>query len=294
MREYFSYSEMSGEDFRALQLIELDTLLYFDDFCKAHNLRYYLAGGTLIGAVRHNGFIPWDEDIDIHMPRPDYRRLPKLWNQFADTDHYTLCITDRDKNFRHNVYAISDNYTTLVEKRTVDDDIPQGIRMDILPFDGVPDNKLKASIQFFWAIIFDVFNVQRLPENQGGRFMRAVVRLMLGLVRCPKSRYKLWTYAEQQMSKYDFDKSKWVRELAAPYRSMKFKYPRKEFTDEVYLDFEGHKLPAHHYYELYLENVYPGFMELPPVEKRVQKTNAIYINLDEGYKKFKGLYYCKG
>ena len=78
MKEYFNISDMSKEEFRRLQLKVLDTLLYFDAFCKEHHLRYYLAGGTLIGALRGGGFIPWDEDIDVHMPRPDYEKLPKL------------------------------------------------------------------------------------------------------------------------------------------------------------------------------------------------------------------------
>lgn len=293
MREFFGYEQMSKEDFRALQLLELDTLHYFDNFCKEHHLRYYLAGGTLIGALRHKGFIPWDEDVDLHMPRPDYEKLPGLWDKYADKEHYTLCVTDEKKNYRHNVYAISDNHTTLIEERTVNDDIPQGIRMDILPFDGVPDNRLKAAIQFFWAIIFDVFNVQRLPENQGGKAMRMGVKFMLGVIRTPKARYKTWMYAKKQMSKYDFETSPWVRELAAPFRSMIFKYPRKDFTDEVLLPFEDGMFPAQHHYKMYLDNVYPNYMTLPPVEKRVQKTRATYINLDQSYKEYKGKHYCK-
>lgn len=285
---------MPKEEFRRLQMIELKMLLYFDDFCKQHNLRYYMAGGTLIGAIRHQGFIPWDEDIDVHMPRPDYDRLPSLWKEFANTQKYTLCVTDKEKNFRHHVYAISDNETTLIEERTVNDDIPQGVRMDILPYDGVPGNRLKAAIQFFWAIVFSIYNVQRLPENQGGRLMRLCVGLALKLVRKPETRYKIWAYAQKKMSQYDFDGScPWVRELASPLRSMKFKYPRKDFDVPVYFVFEKHSIPAHHYYKQYLDNVYPGYMELPPEDKRTQKTKAVFIDLDTGYEAYKGIYYCK-
>lgn len=293
MSGFFGYKEMSPEDFRKLQLVELDTLLYFDEFCKRHNLRYYLAGGTLIGAVRHKGFIPWDEDIDIHMPRPDYRRLPELWEKDADTEHYSLCVTDEKKNFRHHAYAISDNYTTLIEERTINDDIPQGIRLDILPFDGVPKNKVKALIQRFWAIIFSIYNVQRLPENQGGKLMRTAVKVALGVVKNPKRRYKIWKYAEKKFTKYDFETSPYVREFICPLRSTKFLYPRKDFDKPVYLEFEGHMLPAQHYYKQYLEQVYPGYMNLPPVEKRKQKTNAVFIDIEKGYVNYKGVYYCK-
>lgn len=293
MREYFGYSQMSDEAFRELQLIELDILLYFDGFCKEQGLRYYLAGGTLIGAVRHKGFIPWDEDIDIHMPRPDYDALPILWEKYADIEHYTLCITNREKNYRHHVYAITDNHTTLVEERTIDDDIAQGIRMDILPFDGVPSNKLLSGIQLFWAVVFSVYNVQRLPENQGGFFMKVVVKIMLSIVKNDELRFRIWNYAEKQMSRYPFDSSRWIRELASPFRSILFKYPGEKFTDVEYLEFEGHMLPVQHYYRMYLDNVYPDYMVIPPKEKQKQKTRAVYINLDKGYECFRGIYYCK-
>lgn len=292
MREFNSFEEMSKEDFRAMQMKVLDILIYFDKFCKENNLRYYISGGTLIGAVRHKGFIPWDEDIDVHMPRPDYNKLSELWNKKANTEKYSLCMTTLEYNTRQHAYMIMDNETTLIEERTVNDDIPQGIKFDVMPYDGTPKSNFKANIQFFWASVFSIYNVQRLPENQGGKLMRLGVKLALGLVRNPKRRYKIWKYAEQQMSKYDFETSPWVRELIAPMKSMLIKYPRKKFTDVIYLEFEGHKFPAHHYSKAYLRKVYHNYMELPPIESRTQKVKAVYINLDCGYKNYKGIKYC--
>ena len=293
MSGYHGYKEMPSDEFRRLQLKELDTLLYFDAFCKKHGLRYYLAGGTLIGAVRHKGFIPWDEDVDIHMPRPDYNKLAELWKNDADTKRYTLCITDEKHNFRHHAYALSDNDTTLIEERTINDDIPQGIRMDILPFDGVPSGLIRSLIQRFWAIVFSIYNVQRLPENQGGKMMRFAVGFALKVVKSPSARYKIWKYAEKQFTKYDFETSPYVREFICPLRSTKFVYLRKNFDKPVMLEFEGHMLPAQHYYKRYLNKVYPNYMELPPVEKRIQKTNAVFIDIDKSYKYYKGIEYCK-
>lgn len=292
MREFHSFDEMNKEDFRALQGISLNILLYFNDFCKQHNLRFYLAGGTLIGAVRHKGFIPWDEDIDVHMPRPDYDRLINLWNNYADTERYSLCVTDKKHNYRHHAYSICDNNTTLIERRNINDDIAQGIKIDILPFDGVPKSKIRQWIQFFWAIIFAIYNVQRLPENQGGFIMRCVVWISLKLIR-KSTRYKIWKYAQKQMSKYDFDESEYVRELVAPLRSMMFIYPRDKFTDAFWVEFEEHQMPAQHYYEEYLERVYKDYMNLPPKDKQHPKGDVVYINLDKSYKEYRGIYYCK-
>lgn len=292
MREFNSFSEMNATDFREMQMIELKMLLYFNDFCKKYKLRYFLSGGTLIGAVRHKGFVPWDEDIDVHMPRPDYERLPKLWEKYADNKKYSLCITTLEHNTRQHAYMICDNDTTMIEERTINDDVPQGIRMDIMPYDGRPNSEFAAKIQFFWAAVFSIYNVQRLPENQGGFLMRCGVRFALWIIKKPETRYKVWNYAKSQMSKYDFEKSPWVREMICPMRSAQFKYPRQNFTNAYMLEFEGHLFPAHYYYKDYLKNVYGNYMELPPKNQRVQKIKAVYINLDKGYNFYKGIKYC--
>lgn len=293
MREFNSFGEMNKEDFRALQMKSLDILLYFDFFCKKYNLRYYLAGGTLLGAIRHKGFIPWDEDIDVHMPRPDYEKITKLWPQFADTEKYTFCRTDFKNNFHHCASSIIDNDTTYVMKRNQCEDIPQGILIDIIPIDGCPRSKIRQCIQVFWAILFAIYNVQRLPENQGGKGMRIGTQIALEIIHKPLWRYKIWKRAEKEMSKYDFDTSYYVKELIAPLKSMKYCYLREHFTDVSLVNFENHVFPSHYYSKEYLKNAYGNYMKLPPPEKRIPKGNAVYLNLDMGYKQFKGIYYCK-
>ena len=79
---------------KELQDKMLEMLLFFDNFCKENGLRYYLCGGGLIGAIRHHGFIPWDDDIDLFMPREDYERLALSWPQKVDHEKYLYCRTD--------------------------------------------------------------------------------------------------------------------------------------------------------------------------------------------------------
>ena len=283
---------LNENNIRNLQLKELEILIYFSEFCEANGLRFYLAGGTLLGAVRHKGFIPWDDDVDIHMPRPDYDKLPELWEARADTRKYTLGITTLEKNYRHHAYTIVDNETTYIEKRNVYDDIAQGVKIDVIPLDGAPEGKIRQKLQLLWAELFAIYNVQRLPESQRSRIMRAGVRIALFLVKSPKLRYKIWTKAEREMKRFDFDSSPYIKELVASFRTMHCLYPRKSFTETKWLEFEGKLMPAHFYYEEYLRNVYYEYMDLPPIEQRKPKSDVVFIDLENGYKKYKGIYYC--
>ena len=105
---------MSTSMTKEIQEKELNMLLYFKEFCNKHNLRFYLCGGGLIGAIRHNGFIPWDDDLDLFMPRPDYEKLAKLWPKYADTERFTYCRTDRDHIYHDAGASIRDNNTTFI------------------------------------------------------------------------------------------------------------------------------------------------------------------------------------
>lgn len=292
MREFHSYDEMSKDDFRALQLKELEILVYFAKFCEDHGLRFFLAGGTLLGAIRHKGFIPWDDDIDVFMPRPDYRKLPELWEKFARTEKYVLCMTTETENYRHHAFSISDVDTTMIEKRNIHDDIVLGIKIDVIPLDAAPKDAFAQKIQLFWAVLYAIYNVQRMPENQGGFLMRNIIRLMLAAVPSLHYRYKIWKFAEKKMCKYNFETAPYFKELIASFRTMHCLYPKDDFDKPVMVDFEGHQFPAFHYYVMYLKNAYGNYMQLPPEDKRVPKGNIAYINLDEGYKKFKGQYYA--
>ena len=126
-------NDMSLDEIKEIELNILDT---FVKFCKENNLRYYLAYGTLLGAVRHKDFIPWDDDIDVFMPREDFERLAVLWPKYADTDRYSFCRTNKEVNYHHAAASIRDNNTTFIMRHSKDDDINHGLILDIIPLDG--------------------------------------------------------------------------------------------------------------------------------------------------------------
>ena len=96
-QKLISVKDFTPEELRKWQMKLLEILVYFRDFCDSHNLRFYLAGGTSIGAVRHHGFIPWDDDIDVQMPRDDYEKLLKIWDKEADTSRFVCEYPTKEK-----------------------------------------------------------------------------------------------------------------------------------------------------------------------------------------------------
>ena len=121
-----------------IKKIELDILIYIDSLCKQNHLRYFLCGGTLLGAIRHKGFIPWDDDIDISMPRPDYDKLISL---IGSNSSY-MVLTPANCDFYYNFAKVVDTRTTLCEI----DNTPiknMGVYIDIFPLEGMPDNDIE-------------------------------------------------------------------------------------------------------------------------------------------------------
>ncbi len=292
-QEYFSMEELGEEGLRKLQVRCLEILVYFKKICDENKLTFYLAGGTAIGALRHKGFIPWDDDIDVFMPRPDYEKLTKIWSEVADTSKYVFIRSNREHNYHHHAASIVDVNTTWIEERNVNNDVPQGVMMDVIPLDGCPDSKVRRFFQLYNAFKFAVFNVQRLPENKNKKVYYAT-KVVLGIFRSKRLSDAIWISAEKRMTRYDFYMNKNITELIGEVYGMLEKHPVEDFSTTVDVDFEGYKMPLMKGYDAYLKSVFGDYMQMPPVEKRVSKTRLIYGNFEEPFSKFKGVYYLKG
>lgn len=291
MRQIFNVKTMSTDETKQMQRKLLDILLYFSNFCNQHNLMFYLCGGCLIGAIRHKGFIPWDDDIDIFMPRADYERFAVLWEKYGDKDKYTYCRTNRSNNYHHHAASLRDNNTTFINSHSVNEDICHGLALEFGPIDGCPSSNIKRYIQLFYAMIFALFNAQRLPDNKG-KFFRVMAGIIYKLAPSKEMRYRIWKYSEKQMSKYKWEDCDYVVELIGNLNGMILKHPKSDFDHVVYKEFEGYEMPVMAGYDKYLRKIFGNYMELPPVDQRVAKHNTVYINLEKSYKEFKGIYYC--
>lgn len=274
----------------ALQQKSLEILKYFQGICREQNLRYWVGGGTCIGALRHQGFIPWDDDIDIFMPRPDYERLYAIWNEVADTEHYALCRTDREHNNHQTDMQLVDLRTTFINRHSVNEDIKHGVSVDIMPFEGCPEGKFARAMQIYHSVVYSVFNVQRLPDHQG-KLLRFATKILLSLVPNPERRYRLWSKHEKKMAQYDFDSARTVKETITSMRALFYPYPREYFeTKEVPFEDITVNIPVGA--DAYLRRIFGDYMQLPPEEDRVAKHDVVYANLNVPFEEFRGVYYC--
>lgn len=284
--------QIPKEDLRSLQLKSLDLLLYFKKICDENGLKFFLCGGCCIGAVRHKGFIPWDDDIDVFMFRDDYEKLETIWNQKADTKNHLYSRTSKDEFTRLQFATISDENTTFIKQRQSDLDISHGIRIDIFPLDGCPKSRIKRKIQIFWALIYSMFIVGE-PHISRGKLLKAISSIMLFAFKTPRSRYRIWRFAQRQMSKYKIEHCDNVTELCAWYQYMVNEYPKSAFISAEYLNFEGHELPLPIGYDTYLTMAFGDYNMLPPKEKQVAKHDVIWYDLNQSYQQYKGKYYCQ-
>lgn len=272
--------KLTPEELRKLQLCELEALEYFDNFCRSHGLTYYLCGGCLIGAVRHKGFIPWDDDTDVLMPRPDYEKFLELYRKESPSERFVLVDDNDPESFSGNIFAVlMDTNHTMVKEYQQDMDIPHGIPLDIFPVDGLANRKFARYMQYFWTMVYSLFRSQTVPKNQGG-LLKIGSKILMRLFRRRKTRYKIWRFAQRRMTRYNFDDSENVAELCAGFYFMKKVYPKDLiYSGTTEVEFEGKKFLAMKGYDEYLKIPFGNYMELPAKEERVPHHDIVELKL---------------
>lgn len=289
-KKFYEMELSNGVTLRQLQMKLLEIFIYFRMICEKNNLTYWCGGGTMLGAVRHKGFIPWDDDLDVFLPREDYEKLCQIWDRVADTDHYALVRTDKNHNYHHTAMNLVDLKTTYIPKHSINEDNKFGIYIDVIPFEGCPKSKVKQVLQIYHSIMYSVYNVQRLPDNQG-LLLKLPTKLLLGLVKDQDRRYRIWKKHEAKMIQYPFRTSNFVKETITSFKGL-FRVFNKEIFDTIDVEFENImvKIPAG--YDYYMKQIYGDYMNIPPIETMNSRYGTVsFINLFEPFSKFKGIYY---
>lgn len=247
-----------------IKKIEIGILNYVADICKKNSLKYYLGYGTLLGAIRHKGFIPWDDDIDICMPRKDYDEFIKIIRA-ADNNRYKGLIPLEEPHYFYEFVKVIDK-TTIVED-SLHSSFENGVWIDIFPLDGINVNDKLYQSEFS---ILHNFRVAAVNVSFPKKIKGIMVPIAFVLWKlCRLIGYKFFLKKLLNLSKkYDYSKCDYIGCFAA-YRPP-YKYLHKEwFAKTTLVDFEGNKYPAPAMYDEYLKSQYGDYMKLPPEEQRV-------------------------
>lgn len=252
---------------RQIQLVGLNLLKYFDEVCRSHDLRYFLSGGTLLGAVRHQGFIPWDDDVDVMMPRPDYERLMQL---LAEDDHprYRFMMDDGNK-YSTPYLRLLDTHTDVCYDGYTIATVPH-LFLDIFPIEGLPDDE-KQCRQFYkkmrmYDIMYRAVRKQKFLPNERLQLLKVVVRAAARLTGGSAAWCRRFDRAAK---KIEFGTTRYAGVCLIAHYGVREMMPAEVFQGSVPVRFEDGEFPAPVGYDRYLRGLYHDYMQLPPEEKRV-------------------------
>ena len=266
---------VSLDELRKLQEAILEVFVEFDKLCSANGLTYYLNGGCLIGAVRHRGFIPWDDDMDIVMPREDYNKLIEILKTKEDfpytVDHYAF------KHFNSGSYILKlSNPKVKFGKKNGDTVLEYEAFLSVFPLNGLPSSKLKqrlfeTRVKLSYVYLRMVRTSKRgvASSNHGlAERIGISVNKLFG-IGAHETVNSAAEKLDRLLQKYPYDLSDKICEFS--YGIAPFVWDRAIYKEPKLVEFEGLNIYAPTDYERYLTEFYGDYMQLPPVEKRVPK-----------------------
>ena len=257
--------------------IELNILLEFKKVCDENNLRFNLSGGTLLGAIRHKGFIPWDDDIDVCMPRPDYEKLFEVTknNDGMLNSYLQLASVENDK-YLYPFAKVFDLRTNLNQKYRNDGN---SLWIDIMPVDGVSEDFEEVEETYKKAKHYrDLLALCNANPKEGKtRFKKMFKKFVIPFVRLRGERYYC-NKINEIAQKVPYGSTKYVGAITwGLYGAKGEVMALDEYEKQVFVEFEGYQMPTYSCYKSYLTNMYGDYMQLPPVEKRVTHDMEAYI-----------------
>ena len=252
--------EMTLAEIRQVQLSILDKV---HAFCEENGITYYLAAGTLLGAIRHGGYIPWDDDIDLYVLRRDYDRLETIFNS-NPPDNLCLLSLDTEKKYTYPFIKIEDVTTVLTENNN---SFQCGVNIDVFPIDGVPDEEQELKTFYkklgFYELL-DGLKSSRVVKKRG--ILKNTI-LIIGKVFTPFVSLRTLSKRRHQFIRDTQYTSKNVGELST--FAFKIRFPRALFMETTDVLFEGKYYKAPKDWDLFLKLKFGDYMQLPPIEQRI-------------------------
>lgn len=266
--------------------LELEILLYIDKICRGNQIEYSICGGTMLGAVRHRGFIPWDDDIDIFLIRPEYERLKEILKK--DTS-YRL-ISEEAEGYYYTFSKLVNQDTVLKSTCIGDYTIPDlGVFVDIFPIDGVPEQdteqeefveELNGTQERMRTALKDSYYIS-------DRYWKAAVKKILYYPRHRKALKQGMPRQQKEkllekVRQYSFEQSRYAGFVLSAYKSKEI-MPSEVFQGTMDMEFEGHKVRCLKQYDIWLSNMFGNYMELPPEKDRISHHPYVAYWKDENH-----------
>lgn len=238
----------------------LNILVVVDKVCREHGIRYWLSDGTMLGAVRHGGFIPWDDDADIAMPRPDYERFIKHADEWLPKP-YEIQAWEKDEKCTSAFLKVVDGSTTLIERMALNQ--VGGVYIDVCPIDGIPAQRWRRRLRIGLMHMVKnwVYLRSRDPYKRGHGYTSWLPRLLQATVK----NITLQRLKKRVQSVYDYETSPLIADYDSGERSV---MKREVMGLPTPIMFEGHELLGVEHPDTYLKCLFGDYMKLPPEDKR--------------------------
>lgn len=249
---------------KQLQTIELEMMIEVDRICKKCDIQYNIIAGTLLGAARHKGFIPWDDDADIAMLRPEYEKFRKACETELDTARFYFQDHRNTKGYRWGYGKLRRKNTLFLREFQEHMPYEQGVFIDIFPMDAIPDAKILRIIKNF-----ECFCVRKILWSKVGKIAdkSAVKRSWYSILDKIPEEWVL-EYYNKMVRNSRKKKTDWVRKLTFPTPNREYGYLRKWYAYSKDLEFEKLNFQGMREYKEYLEFKFGEYMVLPPKSQR--------------------------
>lgn len=249
---------------RNLQMVELELLIEVDRICRKCNIRYNIIAGTLLGAIRHGGFIPWDDDADVAMLRPEYEKFRKACATELDTTRFYFQDCRDTKGYRWGYGKLRRKETVFTREFQEHMPYEQGVFIDVFPLDGTPDN-------YFLRCIHSIhcFCIRKILWSAVGRkadqriLMRMWYSLLYKIPECV-----VFSLYDKLIKKSNRKETRMVRILMFPTPTKDFGYYRRWYEDSTEIVFENFQFSGIKDYQGYLTFKFGDYMQLPPEHQR--------------------------
>ena len=260
---------MQNLTLREIQQTELKILLELDNVCRENDIRLYLCGGTMLGAVRHKGFIPWDDDIDVCMPRPDYCRFLKLTENRVFSDNLEVLSFEKG-NLNRPFTKIIDKNTRVEYNNNYDlKSAADSVWIDILPVDGLPANYKAAKAEYDMAFFLRRLMMLSYSKfGKGSTFVKTMAKSMLWPIARIVGGKSINNYLVKMAMANPYETSDYVGIVTYGVYGIRERMPKDQFEISTDAEFEGHVFKAMSCWDMYLNNLYGDYMKLPPEDKR--------------------------